>query len=74
MHFILLLALIERPAETYVRSLWIETLINHLCCDSTGDIFIWDLGVEGDSQRGKTDALSELRHRFVRKPRLAPLS
>ncbi|GAX78283.1 hypothetical protein CEUSTIGMA_g5725.t1 [Chlamydomonas eustigma] len=28
-----------------------------------GDVYIWDLSVEGDSQRGKTDALSDVRHR-----------
>lgn len=28
-----------------------------------GDVYIWDLSQEGDMQRAKTDALSDLRHR-----------
>lgn len=30
-----------------------------------GDVYIWDLSLEGDMQRGKTDALSDMRHRCM---------
>ena len=30
-----------------------------------GDLFIWDLSLEGDVQRAKSDALTDLRHRWV---------
>ena len=28
-----------------------------------GDLYIWDLSLEGDVQRAKSDALTDLRHR-----------
>ncbi len=31
-----------------------------------GDLYIWDLSLEGDVQRAKSDALTDLRHRCGR--------